>query len=134
LPEEARIELRNRLGIPAGRVVIGIVGRLQPWKGQHRFLRAVAALRARGHNIHGLVVGGNAYGLSPGYQEWLHKFAHDLRIENDVTFTGHVSDAGPYLQLMDVSVNASIGEPFGIVLLEAMALSVPVVAFSLSRR
>jgi glycosyltransferase involved in cell wall biosynthesis len=107
------------------------VGRLQPWKGQHRFLRALAALRARGHNLHGLVVGGNAYGLSPGYEEWLHKLALELGIENSVTFTGHVPQAGPYLQLMDVSVNASIGEPFGLVLLEAMALRVPVVAFGL---
>ncbi len=42
--------------------------------------------------------------------------------------TGQVGDAAPYFGLMDVAVNASEGEPFGIVLLEAMAAGVPAVA------
>jgi len=45
-----------------------------------------------------------------------------------VTFTGQVPDATPYIELMDVMVNASDPEPFGIVLLEAMAQDVAVVA------
>ncbi len=42
--------------------------------------------------------------------------------------TGHVPDAGPYIERMDILVNASDCEPFGIVLLEGMARSVAVVA------
>jgi glycosyltransferase involved in cell wall biosynthesis len=61
----------------------------------------------------------------------LHQLVEELGLAGIVTFTGQVPDAGPYVQLMDISVNASIGEPFGLVLLEAMALGVPVVAFAL---
>ena len=52
---------------PPGVPVIGIVGRLQPWKGQDRLLEAVALLRERGLAIHLLIVGGDSYGLSPDY-------------------------------------------------------------------
>ena len=42
--------------------------------------------------------------------------------------TGQVPDAGPYIERMDVLVNASDPEPFGIVLLEGMARGVAVLA------
>jgi glycosyltransferase involved in cell wall biosynthesis len=120
--------LRQRLGIPADRPVVGIVGRLQPWKGQDRFLEALAELRRRGHDAHGLIVGGTAFDLSPHFAEQLRELVGRLGLEGRVTMTGQVEDAAPHFGLMDVAVNASEGEPFGIVLLEAMAAGVPVVA------
>lgn len=108
--------------------VVGIVGRLQPWKGQHRFIEAISQLRLKGHNIYGLVVGGNAHNLAPGYEDYLRQLVSSLGVSNIVRFTGHVSNAAPYVQLMDVLVNASIDEPFGIAVSEGMALGVPVVA------
>lgn len=128
-PEEDLRALRLHLGMQPGGIVVGIVGRLQPWKGQDRFLRALAELRRRGHDARGLVVGGGAYGFSPGYATHLKSLARELGLDGTVTFTGQVEEAGPYVQLMDISVNASYGEPFGLVLIEAMAFGVPVVAF-----
>lgn len=121
-------ELRRRLGIPAGRPVAGMVGRLQPWKGQDRFLAALAELRDRGVELHGLLVGGDAYDRSPAYAAELGRLVRRLGLSEQVTMAGQVGDATPYFELMDVAVNASEGEPFGIVLLEAMAAGVPVVA------
>jgi glycosyltransferase involved in cell wall biosynthesis len=120
--------LRRELGIPDDRRVIGIVGRLQPWKGQHRFLRALAELRARGYDMHGLVVGGDAFELSPRYPAELTDLVERLGLEDFVTMTGQVDDPTPHLELMDIAVNASDVEPFGIALLEAMASRIPVVA------
>ena len=120
--------LRERLGIPPGRAVAGIVGRLQPWKGQDRFLAALAQLRREGLDVHGLLVGGDAYGRSPEYVAELERMVGRLGLSDSVTLTGQVDDPTSYFELMDVAVNASQGEPFGIVLLEAMAAGVPVVA------
>jgi glycosyltransferase involved in cell wall biosynthesis len=114
--------------LPAGRVVVGLVGRLQPWKGQDRMLRAQALLRERGHDIHLLIVGGDAYGLSADYAASLPRLVAELGLEDAVTMTDHVPDAGPYIEQMEVLVNASDPEPFGIVLLEGMARGVAVLA------
>ena len=108
---------------------MGVVGRLQPWKQQHRAVEAVDRLRGEGQDVHGLLVGGNAYDVAPEYEPELKRLVADSGLQDAVTFTGHVDDAHPYMQLMDVLLNTSSNEPFGMVLLEAMALGVPVVAF-----
>jgi glycosyltransferase involved in cell wall biosynthesis len=114
--------------IPGGRTVIGVVGRLQPWKGQHHVISTIAILRDRGHEVHGLVIGGAPHGFSAGYEAELRARTAELRLTDRVTFLGHVADTRPYLDRMDVLVSASTDEPFGIVLTEAMAASRPVVA------
>jgi glycosyltransferase involved in cell wall biosynthesis len=111
-------------GVP----VVGLVGRLQPWKGQDRLLEAQALLRERGLKIQTLIVGGDSWGLSPDYAASLPRLAERLGLGDAVTLTGEVPDAGPYVERMDVLVNASDPEPFGIVLLEAMARGVAVIA------
>lgn len=127
-PGETVRRLRRELGIPDGRPIIGMVGRLQPWKGQDRLMQALAALRARGVPAHGLIVGGDAHRLSPGYAAHVHDLVGRLGLTEATTLTGQVEEVRPYVALMDVLVNLSEPEPFGISLLEGMALGVPVVA------
>jgi glycosyltransferase involved in cell wall biosynthesis len=122
--------LRSNLGLPTEAFIVGVAGRLQPAKRQHLLVQAVSRLRARGRAVHGLVVGGDAYGLSPDYADSLPRLAAELGVAEHVTFVGQVDDTGPYMELMDVVVNTSVVEAFGIVLLEAMALAKPVVAFA----
>lgn len=119
---------RAQVSVPHGRTVVGILGRLQAWKGQHRVLRAVARLRERGLDVHALIVGGTAHGFSPGYEPYLRRLTHELGLAGAVTMTGQVPDPAPYLRAMDILVSASLNEPFGIVLLEAMDAGLPVVA------
>jgi glycosyltransferase involved in cell wall biosynthesis len=132
VPAGARVPLdppeRAPLELPAATPVIGIVGRLQPGKGQDRLLQAQAILRERGHTLHAVVVGGDAYGLSSEYADSLPGLAEHLGVADAVTMTGQVADAGPYIDQMDILVNASDQEGFGIVLLEGMARGVAVVA------
>jgi glycosyltransferase involved in cell wall biosynthesis len=116
------------LELPADVPVVGLVGRLQPWKGQDQLLRAQALLHERGHRMHTVIVGGDAYGLSAEYAASLPVLIDELGLSSDVTLTGQVPDAGPYIEQMDILVNASDPEPFGIVLLEGMARGVAVVA------
>jgi len=119
---------RAPLELPAGVPAVGLVGRLQPWKGQDRLLRAQALLRARGQEMHTVIVGGDAYGLSAQYARSLPELVRELGLSGAVTMTGQVPDAGPYMEQLDILVNASDPEPFGIVLLEGMARGVAVVA------
>jgi glycosyltransferase involved in cell wall biosynthesis len=116
------------LTLPGDVPIVGLVGRLQPWKGQDRMLRAQAILRDRGQRMHLVIVGGDSYGLSPEYAASLPLLIEQLRLGADVTMTGEVPDASPYIEQMDVLVNASDPEPFGIVILEGMARGVAVLA------
>jgi len=120
--------LEHELPLPAGVPVVGLVARLQPWKGQDRLLRAQALLRERGHAMHTVIVGGDAYGLSSEYANSLPALVDELGLSGAVTLTGQVPDAGPYIERFDILVNASDPEPFGIVLLEGMSRGVAVVA------
>ena len=119
--------LRQQLGWD-GRPVVGILGRLQPWKGQELFLRAAALVAAEEDSARFAVVGGAILGWEGDYPDRLHQLAADLGIADRVHFSGHVDDPYAWLDMFDVAVHASKGEPFGLVIVEAMALGKPVVA------
>jgi glycosyltransferase involved in cell wall biosynthesis len=128
LPKDDGSSQQAPLRLPSDVPVVGLVGRLQPWKGQDRLLRAQALLHERGHRMHLVIIGGDSYGLSPEYAGSLPALIDELALADDVTLTGQVPDAGPYIQQLDILVNASDPEPFGIVLLEGMSRGVAVVA------
>jgi glycosyltransferase involved in cell wall biosynthesis len=124
----ARAEIRRELGIPEDAMVVGIVGRLQPLKRQDRFVRAIEQVRRERPDVFGLIVGGDAYGLSPKYAGDVVDLVDDLGLGDFVRITGQVDDVSPYLSAMDVFINASEQEAFGIAVIEAMASGLPVVA------
>ena len=124
----ALADLRRRCDLDEQLPVIGIVGRLIGWKGQERLLEAVIRLREGGRHAQLLIVGGEDPHEQDGTAGRLRERTRAAGLDGRVRYVGHVPDAHNYIQLCDVLVNASEPEPFGIVLLEAMALGVPVVA------
>jgi SAM-dependent methyltransferase len=121
------LELRRNLGL-GNHPTIGIVGRLQPWKGQDIFLRAAALLAGHCPEARFFVVGGAGL-REEGYLVELERLVHDLpELQGRVKFVGHQTDIYPWYEALDVVVHASRGEPFGLVLVEAMALGRPLVA------
>jgi glycosyltransferase involved in cell wall biosynthesis len=123
-----RGRLRDGLGIPPERLVVGMVGRVEPGKRHDDFLEVIAALVSRGLPVHGLVVGGALPGDGSSLMDDLSAAVRRRGLDEIVTLTGHVDDACVYIELMDVLVSVASEEAFGIALLEAMALGVPVVA------
>lgn len=119
---------RAELGLGETATVVVLVGRLQPWKGQDRAIHATRLLRNLGLDVQLLVVGGSAFGFDANYPDTLRCLVAELDLEQHVRFVGQVDDVTPYLRIGDVALSASESEPFGIVLIEAMALGLPVVA------
>lgn len=120
-------EIRRRLGWD-GHPVVGIVARLQPWKGQEVFLRAAALLHARRPDVRYAVVGGAILGREGTYAEDIERLATELGLARVVHFAGHRDDVYAWYDALDVVVHASFGEPFGLTLVEALALGKPLVA------
>jgi glycosyltransferase involved in cell wall biosynthesis len=119
--------MRLRLGLPPEGPVIGIVGRLQSWKGMHVIIEALPTVLVRFPSATCVVVGGR-HDLEPDYPEFLQQTVRRLNVSSQVFFVGHQTNVEDWMQAMDIVVHASDNEPFGIVVIEAMALGKPVVA------
>ncbi len=122
-PRSARV----KLGLPLHGPLIGIVGRLQRWKGMHVLLDAMPQILQRYPDAHCVVVGGK-HDLEPDYQEFLKAQIAGLGLSDRVFMAGLQRNVPEWMQAMDIFVHASDKEPFGIVIIEAMALGKPVVA------
>ncbi|PWH20032.1 MAG: hypothetical protein DDG58_03410 [Ardenticatenia bacterium] len=129
-PQLSPSAARAQLGLPETGVLIGTVGRMQPWKGHHIFLQVARRVRDLLPDAHFLIVGGQVFAADADYAERLRHLAHELGIAQRVRFVGHQADVAPWLAAMDVFVQCSEAEPFGLVIVEAMAAARPVVAFA----
>ena len=117
-------ELRTAMGPP----VVVLVGRLAEWKGQHIFIQAAARIRARLPEVRFQVIGSAMFGEEQ-YEKRIRTQVADLGMEDRIEFTGFRADVEQLIKASDILVHASItGEPFGQVVIEAMAAGKPVVA------
>lgn len=106
---------------------VGIVGRLDPWKGQHVFLDAFAKAFPSGPE-EAVIIGASLFGTH-GYATDLERQAAALGLTGRVDFRGFRDDVENELGRLDVLVHAStIPEPFGQVVVEGMAVGLPVLA------
>jgi glycosyltransferase involved in cell wall biosynthesis len=126
--EELRAEFRNRWGIAKDEFVAGTVGRIKfVRKGQETLVSAIALLNQRGIHVKGLVVGS----VFPGNEDHLDRLkaliaSHALG--SQILLVGELADPKPAYAAMDVFVLPSAQpEPFGGVVMEAMAMSLPVI-------
>lgn len=129
-PDVDPTPFRQRYGIPLEAPLIGVVGRLRPWKGQHRFLRSMAEVAATHPEARFALIGGTPLTGSDDYPKELGRLAQALGLADRVTFTGQLEDVRPALAALDAFVHAGDPEPFGLAILEAMAMAKPVVAFA----
>lgn len=108
--------------------VIGLIGRISPWKGQHIFIEMASAVHARFPHARFVICGAALFG-EEAYEAEVRAQVHRLGLESCVEFTGFSTKVYAEIQKLDVVVHAStIGEPFGQVIAEGMAGGKPVVA------
>jgi glycosyltransferase involved in cell wall biosynthesis len=116
------------LNIPEKRLRIGMIGRINNWKGQGYFLEIVAKLLAENPNLHFIIAGDAFPGMENLVEEMLQKIK-DLGLEKNVSYLGFREDIPALMQSLDLFVLPSIlPDPFPTVILEAMASGKPVAA------
>jgi glycosyltransferase involved in cell wall biosynthesis len=103
-------------------VVIGTFGRFVAKKGFDDYIKAIALLKGKGIKVKALLGGGGAE------EEALKKLAKANNLEDTLSFTGWVTDKEEFFRQIDIFCLPSRDEPFGIVLLEAMQHSLPIVS------
>ena len=119
--------VRRALGIPPEAPCVGIVGHVQGWKGQLLVAEAVARARRSLPALRCLIVGG-VHRLGAEYAEGLKERVAAPDLAGHVLLTGARRDVAACMDAVDVVIHASNREPFGRVLLEAMAVGRPVIA------
>jgi glycosyltransferase involved in cell wall biosynthesis len=119
-----RPSIRGQFGIPDSAPLVGIAARMNPWKGQHELIGAVASLRETFPDLHVMILGANV----PEVRADFEKRAREGGIADRVHFGGYQKDVRPFLNEFDLFVHPSYGEPFGLAIVEAMAMRKPVIA------
>lgn len=110
-----------------GPLRVGMVGRLSPWKGQHVFLDAFARAFPYGSE-EAVIIGASLFGAD-GYAQALERQVVTLGLEGRVEFRGFRDRIEEELGRLDILVHSStIPEPFGQVVVEGMAVGLPVIA------
>jgi glycosyltransferase involved in cell wall biosynthesis len=127
-PEVDARHQRAEFGVGPEEPCFGIFGTLLEWKGHHVFLEAARRVMDEIPGARAFVIG-EAPERGRRYGEELHRLVERLGITDRVVFTGFRADVPELMQLLRVVVHASVTpEPFGRVIVEAMAMGKPVVA------
>jgi glycosyltransferase involved in cell wall biosynthesis len=122
---ETGAALRRRFGLKDGPVV-GLFGRLTPWKGQHVLLRALRSLP----DVQALIVGSAMFGQD-AYEAELRQMVRTEGLEGRVCFAGFQKDVAALMAGVDIVLHTSThAEPFGRVVVEGMLAGRPVIATS----
>ena len=124
--------LRHELGLDPEMKLVGMVGRYDPSKGHKIFLQAASIISRSRRDVKFIVIGGllfaDVFPLFESYRQEVMEFCHRAGLGGDVVFLPHREDMPEVIRSLDVFVLPSINEGFGLVVLEAIASGVPVVA------
>ena len=121
LSDEEKLEIRKRFGV-GNKKVISIVARLEDIKGHDYFIQAADLLLKQNVDAVFVIAGTGSYELH------LKDYVKSLNRENDIIFTGFISDVDKLMSITDIQCNASYGtEATSLALLEGMSLGIPAV-------
>jgi glycosyltransferase involved in cell wall biosynthesis len=126
-------EFRREIGL-SDEMLVGMVGQITPWKGQAEAIGAMAHVVRELPDAHLAIVGAPTFVSratrhdNEAYLRRLHELVRVNDLDGRVHFTGARVDVVSAMEACDVLVVPSHAEPFGRVVIEAMALSRPVIA------
>lgn len=126
LPDRA--QARAQLGIDWDGPLVGIVGRINRWKGHDRFLRI--AKRVREHIDCRFAIVGDTIFRDLDFASELRASVNSLGLAGAVSFVPWLDDPRVAYAALDVLSNCSTREPFGRTTIEAAAVGRPTVCFS----
>ena len=113
--------------IKTSKLIVGMVGHLAPIKGQQDFVRAAAIVAAERNDVD-FVIAGEDKSHTGEHRSAIESLIAELKLNKRIQLLGWLDDVRELLGSLDLFVSPSRAEPFGLVIVEAMASGVPVVA------
>ena len=129
---KTKSQLRETLGVPDDAFIFGAIGQLVPWKNYPVFIEAAAQIaHMEGmENTRFAIIGGDLWGEQKPYISELRALVKKHGLIERFNFIPQQSDATDAFAALDCLVHPAVDEPFGRVLMEAMAMQKPVIAVS----
>lgn len=123
------VEIRETYKIPLDATVVGVVGRLDPWKGQDLFVKAASQVLKKHPETVFLIVGGEVAGQGrESFRIKLEQLTVQLGIQENIIFAGHRTDISDVMRSLDIFVHSSVSpDPLPGVVMEAQYCGRPVV-------
>jgi len=123
-------DIRSEFGIIDDQRVVGVVGNIKDWKGQHVLVEAIDLLKEKYPDVICLIVGDvSDLPEDKAYYQKIKSLIEKRELEKRVIFTGYRSDIPDIISILDVMVHTSTEpEPLGRVVLEGMLFAKPVIA------
>jgi D-inositol-3-phosphate glycosyltransferase len=118
---------RQQFGIPQSKIVLGVLGRLDPQKGQDDFIRAIPILLKHQANLHFVIAGDETEGRN-GFKKTLEDLSVKLGVRSNIQFLPFTNAVPEFMSAIDIFVLPSHSETFGFVLVEAMSMEKAIVA------
>jgi glycosyltransferase involved in cell wall biosynthesis len=122
-----RLTARRKYGLPPDALVFGLVGRLDPKKGQDIVIEALSVVHAAGHRPHLLLVGDQSFAEGDRFAAVIHRRVEELNLAKFVHFHPHETEIEYAYAALDIFVMASKSECYGMVTVEALVSGVPVI-------
>ena len=118
---------REHYGLPADAFVFGLMGRVDPLKGQHVAIDALRLLHDQGQKAHLLLVGESTRNEGNAYAQHIHDQIRAAGLQDVVHLHPYAREVAAFYKSIDVFLLCSKGETFGTVTVEAMACQVPII-------
>jgi glycosyltransferase involved in cell wall biosynthesis len=123
-----RSQVRGHWEMAPDTPLVGCMAQFVPWKRHDLVLQALPLILPQVPQARLVLLGEDLFGEHTEYLASLHALAAELGIEDRIIWGGCVPDPANALAALDVVAHAADREPFGRVVLEAIALGIPVVA------
>lgn len=128
-PQNDSDYIRSEFNIPKDSKIVGMIGRVNAWKGQKDFLNAMEVVLDKYPNVYAMLVGGVFEG-----EEWriteLQEIIDNMKNKDRVIFSDYRKDTKNIYALYDIFVLPSTNpDPLPTVVLESMASGKPIVGY-----
>jgi len=129
-PKYSKQEAREKLNLNVSDYFIGIIGRIDPQKGQLFLVKALHALQQKGVSTKLVIVGEPTVNdpNSKSYFAEINKYIDEHGLSETIHLRNFTNDVSVFYNAVDIFALASEGETFGMVTVEAMLSGLPIVA------
>lgn len=103
---------------------LGLIGRINEFKGQCLLIEAMKVLKSKNHDIKAYIVG---HAMQASYLNTLKEKVKEYNLEEEVIFLGFLNEPHKFMQACDSVLMTSKNETFGLVTIEAMQMGTAVI-------